>query len=251
MSEITFIIILSIVFLVFFALLYLYLKSNSVSKSKFDELNNSLLQIQPLNAEKEKTYIFNKRIAEKENECRNYSKTVTELASGDIGFGNGWQRTNPHIGDWGTCYWEEALYIKHGFYAGHTQTECFYITPKSREGHGYFKGDHNYTIHFPKDSFPPLRDKGFWSITANEIPGYFLIPNPVNRYAIRDRTKNLKYNDDGSLDIYIQSDSPGPGKESNWLPIAKGESTTIFRVYLPKEPLLNGTYKLPPIRTVE
>lgn len=174
-----------------------------------------------------------------------------EGASGDIDFGNGWQRTNPLIGHWGTHYWEEALYMKHGFYAGHDQAECFYITPKSREGHGYYKGNHKYKLHFAKGALPPLKSKGFWSLTANETPGYFLLPNPINRYAIRDRTKNLKYNADGSLDIYIQADSPGADKESNWLPIAKGESTTTFRVYLPKEPLLNGTYKLPPIQTTE
>jgi hypothetical protein len=52
-----------------------------------------------------------------------------EGASGDVYFGNGWQRTNPRVGDWGTDYWNEALYIKHGFYAGHTPTEAFYIIP--------------------------------------------------------------------------------------------------------------------------
>ncbi|HRH51273.1 MAG TPA: DUF1214 domain-containing protein [Panacibacter sp.] len=174
-----------------------------------------------------------------------------EGASGDVDFGNGWQRTNPKVGNWGTDYWDEALYIKHGFYAGHTQTEAFYIIPKSREGYGFFKGDHKYKVHFAKDSFPPLKEKGFWSMTAYEIPGYFLLPNPSHRAAIRDRTKNLKYNADGSLDIYLQADSPGKDKESNWLPITKGESTVTFRVYLPKQELLNGTYRLPPIQTIE
>ena len=174
-----------------------------------------------------------------------------EAASGDVDFGNGWQRTNPKIGNWGTDYWNEALYIKHGFYAGHTQTEAFYIIPHSRENIGYFKGDHKYKIHFAKDSFPPLKQKGFWSMTAYEIPGYFLLPNPIHRAAIRDRTKNLKYNADGSLDIYLQADSPGAEKESNWLPITKGESTVTFRVYLPQQSVLNNQYKLPPVQTVE
>lgn len=174
-----------------------------------------------------------------------------EGASGDADFGNGWQRTNPKVGNWGTDYWDEALYIKHGFYAGHYETECFYITPKTREGVGYFKGDHKYKVHFAKDGLPPLKPKGFWSMTAYEIPGYFLLPNPIHRAAIRDRTKNLKYNADGSLDIYLQADPPSADKISNWLPITKTESTVTFRVYLPKEPLLNGTYKMPPIETVE
>ena len=174
-----------------------------------------------------------------------------EAASGDADFGNGWQRTNRLIGKWGTDYWDEALYIKHGFYAGNTETENFYIIPKSREGHGFFKGNHKYLIHFAKDALPPLHPYGFWSMTAYEIPGYFLLPNPIHRPAIRDRTKNLKYNPDGSLDLYLQADSPGPDKESNWLPIAKTESTVTFRVYLPKEALLKNEYKLPPIQVVE
>lgn len=85
MFDITFIIVLSIAFLVCLALLYFYLKSNSVSKSKFDELNNSLLQIQPLlNAEKEKTEGLTKRITEKELESKNYNNTITEI-TGKLG----------------------------------------------------------------------------------------------------------------------------------------------------------------------
>jgi len=85
MFDTTFIIILSVTFLVCLALLYFYLKSNSVSKSKFDELNNSLLQTQPLlNAEKEKTDSLNRRISEKEDESKNYNKTITEI-TGKLG----------------------------------------------------------------------------------------------------------------------------------------------------------------------
>ncbi|HQZ78875.1 MAG TPA: DNA recombination protein RmuC [Bacteroidia bacterium] len=85
MFDTTFIIVLSIAFLVCLALLYFYLKSNSVSKSKFDELNNSLLQIQPLlNAEKEKTEGLTKRIIEKELESKNYNGTITEI-TGKLG----------------------------------------------------------------------------------------------------------------------------------------------------------------------
>ena len=85
MFDTTFIIVLSIAFLVCLALLYFYLKSNSVSKSKFDVLNNSLLQIQPLlNAEKEKTEGLTKRITEKEQESKNYNSTITEI-TGKLG----------------------------------------------------------------------------------------------------------------------------------------------------------------------
>lgn len=85
MFETTFMIVLIIAFVVCFALLYFYLKSTSVSKSKFDEVNNSLLQMQPLlNAEKEKTDSLNKRLYEKEAELKNYNNTVTEI-TGKLG----------------------------------------------------------------------------------------------------------------------------------------------------------------------
>jgi len=85
MFDITFIIVLVIAFIVFLALLYFYLKSRSVSKSKFEEVNNSLLQVQPLlNAEKEKTEGLNKRLLEKETELKNYNTTVTEI-TGKLG----------------------------------------------------------------------------------------------------------------------------------------------------------------------
>lgn len=172
-----------------------------------------------------------------------------EGGSGDKLFGNGWQRTNPLIGHWGTHYLERSEYMKHGFYAGHDETECFYIVPVSREGHGFFKGNHRYKIHFEKGQLPPVdARRGFWSITANEIPGYFLIPNAIHRAAIRDRTKGLHFNADGSLDVYLQADAPTTDKTSNWLPIAKGESTVTVRVYLAKKSLFNGSYKLPPIQ---
>lgn len=85
MFDTTFIIVLSIAFLVCLALLYFYLKLNSVSKSKFDELNNSSLQTQPLlNAEKEKTDGLAKRITEKELESKIYNNTITEI-TGKLG----------------------------------------------------------------------------------------------------------------------------------------------------------------------
>jgi len=62
----------------------------------------------------------------------------------------------------------------------------------------------------------------------------------------------LKYNPDGSLDIFIQAASPGPDKEANWLPApATGEFNIVIRNYWPKEAALNGTYKNPPIKRVE
>ena len=75
-------------------------------------------------------------------------------------------------------------------------------------------GRNKYVIHFAKGELPPVNE--FWSVTVYDLQG-FTVPNPANRYTLGDRS-NLKLNADGSLDIYLQSESPGADKESNWLP---------------------------------
>jgi hypothetical protein len=164
--------------------------------------------------------------------------------------GNHWSRTPVNYGRFGTDYLLKASNIRMGGFGGHSQEEAFYFFPKSDAQGDSLSGDRKYLIHFEKGSLPPVEKNGFWSLTAYEMPGFLLIPNSLNRYAIRDRTKGLTYNADGSLDIYIQTDSPGKDQESNWLPVSREEFTFCFRVYLPKEALLNGSYKLPLINRI-
>jgi len=76
------------------------------------------------------------------------------------------------------------------------------------------EGSGKYVMHFDADNLPPVR--AFWSLTAYDKRD-LLVENPINRYAIGDRN-DLTFNDDGSLDIYIQNTDPGKDKESNWLP---------------------------------
>jgi hypothetical protein len=79
----------------------------------------------------------------------------------------------------------------------------------------------------------------------------FQVANPINRFAIGDRD-DLKRNADGSIDIYIQSASPGPDKESNWLPSpAKGKLGITMRLYAPKAQVLDGSWNPPPIKKVQ
>ena len=81
---------------------------------------------------------------------------------------------------------------------------------------------------------------------------YFFVQNPINRYSISAR-QNLKANSDGSVDLYIQKDSPGPDKESNWLPAPEGKFVLMLRMYWPNEKspsIINGTWSSPPVRKV-
>jgi hypothetical protein len=90
--------------------------------------------------------------------------------------------------------------------------------------------------------------EGFWSITMYNDQ-YFFVANPINRYSISPR-QNLKANPDGSVDIYIQKDSPGADKESNWLPAPDGKFYLMLRMYWPNESdpsILNGSWTIPPV----
>jgi len=93
--------------------------------------------------------------------------------------------------------------------------------------------------------------EGFWSLTMYNAQ-YFFVDNPLNRYTLSQRNK-FKTNADGSTDLYIQADSPGKGKESNWLPSPKDDFVLMFRLYWPKEndpTILNGSWKIPKVEKV-
>lgn len=81
-------------------------------------------------------------------------------------------------------------------------------------------------------------------------PKPLFVANLIKRYSIGDRTPGLKYNEDGSLEIYLHKDSPDPYKESNWLPAPEGGFHVTLRIYQPGEEVLDGSYTLPPIRRV-
>jgi len=101
-------------------------------------------------------------------------------------------------------------------------------------------------LHFRLGELPPV--KAFWSVTMY-APDRSFVANPINRYAIGDRTPGLQYGKDHSLDIYIQHDPP-PGHESNWLPAPSGPFSLSMRLYLPKASAIEGRYRYPTVRAV-
>ncbi len=80
---------------------------------------------------------------------------------------------------------------------------------------------------------------------------YYLVANPIKRYSIGDRTPGIQYNDDGSLDLYLQHDSPGPDKESNWLPAPAGDFRPTLRIYQPGEGVFDGSWLPPSIKRLD
>ncbi len=107
-----------------------------------------------------------------------------------------------------------------------------------------YHGRNRYTIHFDKDELPPVN--GFWSITMYQSDGY-MVDNPIKRYAVGDRDE-LTFNKDGSLDLLIQHDSPGPDRQANWLPAPADDFNLVLRLHWPRTEILTGAWNPPPVR---
>lgn len=111
-------------------------------------------------------------------------------------------------------------------------------------------GSNAYVLHFEKSQLPPVRE--FWSLSLYGENNFF-IDNPIDRYSIGNLTTNLKYNDDGSLDIYLQSDPPADENlQANWLPTpARQPFKLILRTYMPGAAIVGGTYNPPPVKKLK
>jgi len=130
---------------------------------------------------------------------------------------------------------------------GNDLEEAFYPeTTLDADGEELDASKYKYILHFDANEIPPV--KAFWSLTMYKLPEQLLIENEINRYVIGSATKGLKYNSDGSLDIYIQKDNPGKDKESNWLPAYHGKFSLQARMYWPKPEALNPLYVPPAVQ---
>lgn len=160
---------------------------------------------------------------------------------------NGWNIATDNMGTYGTSYLQRALVALAGLGANLPADAVYPAAFVDSEGKP-LSGANKYVLHFNKDQLPPVN--AFWSLTMYDEQG-FQVTNPINRFAIGDRDK-LKFNDDGSLDIYMQAESPGADKESNWLPSpASGAIQPTLRLYSPGAAVMNGTWVPPGIKRVQ
>jgi hypothetical protein len=109
-------------------------------------------------------------------------------------------------------------------------------------------GAHTYVLHFDKGKTPPV--SVFWNMSMYDDREFF-IENDFKRYSIGSTTDGLKTSADGSIDIYIQKDNPGPDKQANWLPAPAGSFNLTMRLYGAQTPILDGSYRLPAVRRVQ
>ena len=149
------------------------------------------------------------------------------------------------VGKYGTDYGERAIVALVGLGANLPADAVYPSAFMDGDGKP-LNGAHRYVLHFDKDATPPVN--AFWSVTMYNAQSFF-VANPINRYAISS-WMSLQHNKDGSLDLYIQRESPGKNKEANWLPAAEGDFSVTMRMYWPKEKppsILDATWKPPGI----
>jgi len=170
------------------------------------------------------------------------------VVAGDFKLENGWAFTTK-TGIYGTTYRQRALITAIGLGANRPQ-DAVYPTSTGPDIVKKYSGANRYVLHFAKGELPPVN--GFWSLTMYDA-NYFFVPNPINRYTVSQRNQ-LKANADGSVDLYVQNESPGKDKEQNWLPAPKDEFILMMRLYWPKEnppSILDGSWKIPAVNEVK
>jgi hypothetical protein len=157
---------------------------------------------------------------------------------------NGWTFST-RTGIYGTDYLQRAFITAIGLGANRPQDAVYPTSESDADGKPY-EGVNQYIMHFSEGQMPPVN--AFWSLTMYNAH-YFFVDNPLNRYTLGSRN-NFTFNADGSVDLYIQADSPGPDKEANWLPAPKGRFVLMLRLYWPKETfpsIIDGTWKIPTV----
>lgn len=133
---------------------------------------------------------------------------------------------------------------------GNAKEEAMYPAYRADSEGQALSGANRYTLHFANGEYPPV--KAFWSLTMYELPQSLLVANPINRYLINSpMLPHMKKDADGGLTIYIQNESPGKDKESNWLPAPKGPFAAYMRLYWPAEAALNGSWTQPALLKVK
>ncbi|MGV9711424.1 DUF1254 domain-containing protein [Gordonia sp. NPDC003424] len=155
---------------------------------------------------------------------------------------NGWEILTDSIGVYGNDYLTRARVTLIGLGANPANDAVYPVLVTDADG-APLSGDNDYTIHFAADAIPPV--DAFWSVTMYDAEGY-QTANELDRFAIGDRDA-LRYNDDGSLDLYLQQSNPGADKVSNWLPAPAGPIGVTLRLYAPKPSVLDGTWTPPAV----
>ena len=177
---------------------------------------------------------------------RIFARMRTGIAEGSRQTGDGWSKSPPGIG---TAEASPAIRaaVALGGLGVLPVSEAVYWSATLDSSGQTLDGAKSYRLTLPAT----IPARAFWSLSLYErLPDgrLFYVENPLNRYAIGNRTSGLARAADGSLTLEISA-AP-PSDQTNWLPAPKTPFTLIFRAYLPEQPILNGSFRLPPVQQI-
>ncbi|HEX4550932.1 DUF1254 domain-containing protein [Pseudomonas sp.] len=160
----------------------------------------------------------------------------------------GWFRSPDNVGKFGDDDLTRAAVAWRYIYANDPAEALYPMALHDVQGQ-LLDGRQAYRLHFAAGQLPPVN--AFWSLTLYDGKTQLLAANPIQRYALGDRSANLQYDADGGLTLLLQPNAPAQAQQGNWLPTPQGPFNLLLRLYLPKQPALDGRYQLPSIARVE
>jgi hypothetical protein len=155
---------------------------------------------------------------------------------------NGWSMNTDTMGVYGNYYLKRAI-VAQACLGANLPEDAIYPLNVADDAGKSLDGSSAYTLHFDATGLPPAR--AFWSITLYDSDG-FQVPNRLNKFAVSSWMPFYR-NADGSLDIFVQEESPGDDLEANWLPAPRGPFNLAMRIYNPKPEVLTGKWVPPPV----
>ena len=162
---------------------------------------------------------------------------------------NGWLYFTKGVGNFGTDYLLRGMANLLGPGWNRPQDATYPLSQKDANDDEYDGANYKYVVRFEKGQLPPA--EAFWSLTMYGSD-FFFVANSINRYDLAQRNR-LVANPDGSVELYIQAESPGIDKEANWLPAPNGKFVLVMRIYSPRatQPsILDGSWTPPAVRRV-
>ncbi|MFY0732487.1 DUF1254 domain-containing protein [Pseudomonas sp. NFX15] len=160
----------------------------------------------------------------------------------------GWLPSPSNVGKFGDDDLTRAAVAWRYIYANDAVEALYPMALHDAEGQ-MLSGQHAYRLHFAAGQLPPVN--AFWSLTLYDGKTQLLVANPIQRYALGDRSPGLQYDADGGLTLILQTDTPKTAPPGNWLPTPTGPFNLLLRLYLPKGAALDGSYQLPTIARIE
>ncbi len=143
----------------------------------------------------------------------------------------GWLPSPSNVGKYGGDDLTRAAVAWRYIYANDAVEAQYPMALHDAQGQA-LTGQHAYRLHFPAGQLPPVN--AFWSLTLYDGKTQLLVANPIQRYALGDRSPGLQYDADGGLTLILQADAPKAAPQGNWLPTPQGPFNLLLRLYLPR-----------------